>query len=215
MPALIASYTSAAGGAERLLLDVASGLDEPPMIACPPGWLADEARARGLRVFELRERSLHVRRSLRDRIASVPRMAAHARELRRLYAALRPEVVVAWGMRTALATAAALRRIDNSPRWIFEHVDFLPGAAIARAVRAAATQADRVICISEAVVRDLDPEGVLRTRIEVIPCGVDLARFTPRGPEAARDRGSDAAPNDALLLSAIVDWKRPDLALEI
>src|SRR4051794_27147416 len=223
MPALIASYTSAAGGAERLLLDVASGLDEPPMIACPPGWLADEARARGLRVFELRERSLHVRRSLRDRIAAAPRVAAHARELRRLYAALRPEVVVAWGMRTALATAAALRRIDNPPRWIFEHVDFLPGAAVARAVRAAAAQADRVICISEAVVRDLDPEGARRTRIEVIPCGVDLARFTPRGAEAARDRGvkaardrgSDAAPNDALLLSAIVDWKRPDLALEI
>ena len=133
MPALIASYTSAAGGAERLLLDVASCLDEPPMVACPPGWLADEARARDLRVFELRERSLHVRRSLRDRIASVPRVAAHARELRRLYAALRPEVVVAWGMRTALATAAALQRIDNPPRWIFEHVDFLPGAAVARA----------------------------------------------------------------------------------
>ena len=207
MPALIASYTSAAGGAERLLLDVASGLDEPPMVACPPGWLADEARARGLRVFELRERSLHLRRSLRDRIASVPRVAAHARELRRLYAALRPEVVVAWGMRTALATAAALQRIDNPPRWIFEHVDFLPGAAVARAVRAAAAQADRVICISEAVVRDLDPEGALRTRIEVIPCGVDLARFRPSGAEAA--------PNDALLLSAIVDWKRPDLALEI
>src|SRR5215212_3008989 len=125
MPALIASYTSAAGGSERLLLDVATGLDEPPLVACPAGWLADEARERGFTVFELRSRSLHVRRSARDRIASPARLAAHARELRGLYGDVRPTLVIAWGMRTAIATAAALRRIDNPPPWVFEHVDFL------------------------------------------------------------------------------------------
>src|SRR4051812_29259037 len=119
MPALIATYTSAAGGAERLLLDVATGLDDPPLIACPTGWLADEARAKGFTVFELRPRSLHVRRSARDRIASSARLAAHARELRKLYQDVRPAVVVAWGMRTAIATAAAMRRIANPPPWIF------------------------------------------------------------------------------------------------
>src|SRR3954447_405833 len=124
MPALIATYTSAAGGSERLLLDVASGLDAAPLIACPGGWLADQARADGLTVFELPSRSLHVRRSGRDRIAAPARLAAHARELRRLYADVGPEFVVAWGMRTAMATAAAMRRIDDPPPWIFEHVDF-------------------------------------------------------------------------------------------
>src|SRR3954452_5973460 len=157
MPALIASYTSAAGGAERLLLDVASGLDEPPIVACPGGWLADEARRAGLTLFELRGRSLHMRRSLRDRIGPLTRLAAHSRELRRLYEDLRPELVVAWGMRTAIATSAAMRRIENPPRWVFEHMDFLPGPAIARAVRAAAVRADRIVCVSEAVARDLDP----------------------------------------------------------
>src|SRR5215213_9617489 len=129
MPALIATYTSAAGGAERLLLDVATGLDEPPLIACPSGWLADEARAKGFTVFELPPRSLHVRRSARDRVASFTRLAAHARELRRLYEDVRPSLVVAWGMRTAIATAGATRRMDDAPPWIFEHVDFLPGRA--------------------------------------------------------------------------------------
>src|SRR5689334_17184832 len=123
MPALIASYTSAAGGAERLLLDVATGLDDPPLIACPGGWLAERARGAGLTVFELPPRSLHLRRSARDRIASFARVAAHSRELRRLYEDLRPDLVVAWGMRTAIATAAAMRRIDNPPPWIFEHID--------------------------------------------------------------------------------------------
>src|SRR3954454_13709366 len=104
MATLIATYTSAAGGSERLLLDVATALETPPLIACPPGWLADEARAAGLTVFELPARSLHVRRSLRDRAASFTRLTAHSRELRRLYQDIRPELVVAWGMRTGIAT---------------------------------------------------------------------------------------------------------------
>src|SRR3954468_19980734 len=173
MPALIASYTSAAGGGERLLLDVASGLDQPPLIACPPGWLADQARAAGLTVFELPARSLHVRRSLRDRAASFTRLAAHSREVRRLYEDVRPELVVAWGMRTAIATAVAMRRIDDPPRWVFEHIDFPPGPAIARPVPPAAAGAEVVVCVSETVARDLDPTGTIRDRIEVIHCGVD------------------------------------------
>jgi glycosyltransferase involved in cell wall biosynthesis/GT2 family glycosyltransferase len=205
MPALIASYTSAAGGAERLLLGVATGLDEPPIIACPPGWLADQGRAAGLTVFELRARSLHVRRSVRDRIGSVARLAGHSRELRRLYEDLRPDVVLAWGMRTAIATSAAMSRIDAPPPWIFEHIDFLPSPTIARAVRAAAARADHVVCCSHAVAQDLDPDGALGERVEVIHCGVDPTRFTP----------GDAAGADALVLGAIVPWKRPDLALEI
>src|SRR4051794_41719647 len=111
MPALIASYTSAAGGAERLLLDVATGLDAAPLIACPAGWLADEARARGFTVFELPVRSLHVRRSLRDRVAAPLRLSSHSRELRRLCNDVRPDVLVAWGMRTAIAAASAVRRL--------------------------------------------------------------------------------------------------------
>src|SRR3954454_14788523 len=113
MPAPIATYTPGAGGAERQLLGVGTGLADPPLIACPRGWLADEARAAGLTVFELPVRSLHLRRSARDRAASLARIAAHARELRQLYEDVKPDLVVAWGMRTAIATAAAIRRIDE------------------------------------------------------------------------------------------------------
>jgi N-acetylglucosaminyl-diphospho-decaprenol L-rhamnosyltransferase len=204
MGALIATYTSSAGGAERLLLNVAGGLDEPPLIACPAGWLADEARAAGFTVFELPPRSLHVRRSARDRLLSVARLAAHARELHQLVRDVQPDLVVAWGMRTALAFAGARTRLDAAPPWIFQHMDFLPGDAIGTAVRRAAGTATRIVCVSQAVAADLDPTGSLRERTEVIHCGVDTARFTPR-----------SASGGALLLGAIVDWKRPDLALEI
>lgn len=210
MPALIATYTSAAGGSERLLLDAAGGLTEPPLIACPAGWLADEARRLGFVVFELPSRSLHVRRTTRDRAASFARVAAHARELRRLCEDVRPDLLVAWGMRSALAAAAALRPVDDAPPWIFQHVDFLPGPAIARAVRAAAQRADRTICVSRAIARELDPGEALAGRIDVIHCGVDPKRFAPRAGAGAGARG-----REALLLGAIVPWKRPDLALEI
>src|SRR3954454_7603382 len=219
MPALIASYTSAAGGAERLLLDVATGLGEAPVVACPSGWLADEARGAGLTVFELPGRSLHMRRSLRDRAGALTRLAAHSRELRRLYEDLRPELVIAWGMRTAIATSAAMRRMEAPPRGVFEHVDFLRSRGVARAVRAAAARAERTVCVSEALARDLDPTGTLSARIEVIHCGVDPARFTPAAGDAGdRAGGTGARPGgsaDALLLGAIVAWKRTDLALEI
>ena len=231
MPALIASYSSVAGGSERLLLDVAAGLEEPPLIACPAGWLADGARELGFTVFELPERSLHVRRSVRDRAASVLRLAAHARELRRLIGDVRPDLVVAWGMRSAMATARAMRGIEQAPPWVFQHVDFLPGGQIASAVRRAAAHADRIACISDAVAQDLDPDGRLGDRITRIHCGIDVDRFAPdargadaRGADAggadaggADARGADAggSSSEVLLLGAIVPWKRPDLALEI
>ncbi|MFL5894333.1 MAG: glycosyltransferase [Thermoleophilaceae bacterium] len=208
MAVLIASYSPHSGGSERLLLDVAAGLDEPPLIACPEGWLADRAREAGLVVLPLRMRSLHLRRSAPERIAAALRLAGHARELKRLCDDVRPEVLVAWSMRTAIAAAAAVGAGRDRPRLVFHHVDFLPGPAIARAVRAAAARADTVICISHALARDLDPDGRLSGRVEVIHPGVDLARFVP-------GQTTDAKRQDVLTLGAIVPWKRPDVALEI
>lgn len=200
MSTLIASYTSQAGGSERMLLGSALGLAEPPLIACPPGWLADQAREEGLQVIELRPRSLDLRASARDRAGALVRLGAHARELRGLCRSLRPEKLVAWGMRTGIAASIAVRGLDPRPRLVFAHVDFLPGPAIAGAVRAAAREADAVICCSRAVADELAVEGAV-----AIQPGVDLEQFEPGGTDR---------PVEALLLGAIVPWKRPDLALE-
>jgi len=206
---LIATYTSESGGSERLLLDVARGLRRPPLIACPEGWLAGTARDAGITVFILPSRSLQLRASARDRVAAGARLAAHARELRHLCEDVRPDLLVAWGMRTGMAAAAGLRTLRDRPPVVFEHVDFLPGPAVARAVRAAAARADLVVSLSQATARELDPAGRMGDRVEVVHCGVDLERFKP-----APDGQAAAQAADALLLGAIVPWKRPDLALE-
>lgn len=189
-----------------MLLAIATGLPEPPLIACPAGPLAVAAREAGLGVFELRERSLELRRSPRDRVAMPLRIAGQAAEVRTLVRAQRPSVLIAWGMRAGLAVALAYPR-GSGPPILFNHVDLLPGPLIARAVRAAAAGADLVVTCSRCLAQDLDPGSALGDRLRVVPLGVDLEHFRPGG-------GEDAPAREALLLGAIEPWKRPDVALE-
>jgi N-acetylglucosaminyl-diphospho-decaprenol L-rhamnosyltransferase len=204
------SYSGVLGGAERLLLDVAASLPEPPEIAVPDGPLADAARARGLGVFELRERSLVLRASTRDRVAAPLRLAAHAAELRALFRAARPDAVIGWGMRAGSASSAALA--GRSTPLLFQHNDLLPGALVARAARATAARADMVVVLSRCVAADLDPRGALGGRLQVVLPGVDLDRFQPDPDRDLAGHGGDGLT--ALLLGAIEPWKRTDLALE-
>lgn len=201
MPVLAVSYSGLLGGAERLLLDVAGGLPEPPLLACPPGPLAKAARARGVGVFELRERSLHLRRSPQDRIAAPARIAAQAAEVRALLRSTRPDALLGWSMRAGMACAAASPRVPL----VLQHNDLLPSPLVARAVRAAAARADLVVAVSRCVAQDLDPKN--RLPVRVIHAGVDLESFRPRPREAASEP-------EVLLLGAIEPWKRPDLALD-
>lgn len=195
MPALIVSYTSHPGGAERILADHATAIGDDAIAALPEGWLADRLREQGIRVLLLRERAIELRG---QRAAAALRLAAHGREVREVVEALRPHTVVAWGMRAALAYAALLPRFaEPNPRFVFQHNDFLPSLTVARAVRAAAKRADLVLALSDAIAVDLALDGV-----HVIRPGVDLERFRPG--EAGRS---------AVFLGAITPWKRPDLAI--
>jgi GT2 family glycosyltransferase/glycosyltransferase involved in cell wall biosynthesis len=196
VPALIVSYTSHAGGAERILADHATAIGEDAIVACPQGWLSGRLREQGVRHFPLKERPLELRG---QRAAAALRLAAHGREVRDLVEALRPHTVVAWGMRAALAYAALLPRFtEPNPRFVFQHNDLLPSLTVGRAVRAAAKRADLVLALSDAIATDLGIDGV-----EVLRPGVDLERFSPG------DGGTGA-----LFLGAITPWKRPDLAIK-
>ena len=198
------SYSPALGGAERILVDLASDVTGEVVLAAPPGPLAEAAGAAGLRLVPLRARSLELRARPRDRAAAPPRLLGLARELRETLAALRPRLVVAWNMRALLASVPALASVRPRPPLVFQHNDLLPGPAIGAAVRTAAGRARLTVCLSRAIARDLDPGGRLG-RVEVLPAGVDLERFAP----------APGAAGEVLVLGAIEPWKRPELALEI
>jgi N-acetylglucosaminyl-diphospho-decaprenol L-rhamnosyltransferase len=199
---LLVSYSGAFGGAERVLVDVAPVLEGDPTLACPEGPLAQAARKRGLAVLALPGRSLKARGSVGAGVMAAVRLAAHGREIRELVASLDPELVIAWGMRSAIA---ALIGPGLACPVIFQHNDLLPSPAIGAVVRAAAGRARLVLAPSRTVAEDLDPSGGLANRLVVVHPGVDVERFTFRPPSIK--------PPTVLVLGAITSWKRPDLAL--
>ena len=204
---LAVTYAGVLGGAERTLLDFTRALPGGLVLACPDGPLADRARAEGVKVLPLPSRPLELRGGTAERLSAGRALAGHTRDVRRLVREAGPDLLVAWGMRTAIAAPAAVAGLDPRPAVLVRHVDFLPGPTIARLVRAAAARADRVSVNSEAVGRDLDPDGRLGDRLSVISPGIDLSDYD-------RDWGMAPEP-EVLLLGTLMPWKRPDLALEV
>ena len=204
MPALLfVSYSGCFGGAERVLIDCLDAVGRDRLLACPEGPLAERARAGGTRVLPLAQRPLKLRGGVTGPLLAGARLGAHARELRGLILDIEPDLTVAWGMRSAIACALAGR---GRP-FLFSHHDFLPGRLVGGLVRAAASRAGAVIACSTAVAEDLDPRGRLGARLRIVHPGVDLEVFEP----AAWPTGEP----EVLVLGALADWKRPDLALEI
>ncbi|MEO8967417.1 MAG: glycosyltransferase [Solirubrobacteraceae bacterium] len=203
MPAvLFVSYSGVFGGSEQVLLDCAAAAGGDRLLACPDGPLAAHARAAGVTVVTLPSRSLDLRAGAAARVRAAAGLAGHACELRRLVRDTDPALTVAWGMRSALAALALPRAAPLA----VSTLDFLPGALLARGVRAAARRAIAVFVPSAAVAADLDPQGRLGHRLHVIAPGVDPERFASVG-----------APPETpvvLVLGALAGWKRPDLALE-
>jgi glycosyltransferase involved in cell wall biosynthesis len=201
-PLLFVSYSGAFGGAERVLLDCAQAVAGEGCLACPDGPLADEARAVGVRVLTIPRRRPNLRASGRDRLLAVARLLAHGREVRALAARLDARGVVAWGMRSAIAGLA----LPAGTPLAFAHQDLLPGSVAAAAVRAAARRARVVVVPSRTVARDLDPRGRLGKRLRIVNPGIELDRFAAEH--------TPATPPEVLVLGVLVDWKRPDVALE-
>jgi GT2 family glycosyltransferase/glycosyltransferase involved in cell wall biosynthesis len=192
---LFVSYSGVLGGAERLLVDYASCWPGTCALACPPGPLADAAAAAGVHVFPRPRRSLVLRGSPRERLNAAARLAAHALEVRALARSLDPDLVVAWGMRSAIASMLA------GVRYAFHHNDLLPGPLVGMLVRSAAARATSVVALSEVTASELRADAV------VVHPGVDVDAFE------SGDR-DPADPPEVVVLGAIVRWKRPDLALE-
>lgn len=196
---LLLTYSGTMGGAERVLIEIAGALDGELCLVCPDGEVATAARAGGIRVLPSRARPLDLRASARDRVLAAVHLVAFAREARRLVRDLGPDLVIASGMRSALAL---LLGPGVGPPVVFQHSDMLPGDWIGHAVKFAAARADLVLVPSHAVAGELD-DGA---RTVVVHPGVATERFDGTQPPAQ--------PPEVLVLGALVGWKRPDLALE-
>jgi glycosyltransferase involved in cell wall biosynthesis len=194
-PVLLVSYSGLLGGAERILLDCATRLGGDAIVACPEGPLAATARAAGLGHAPLAQRPLR----LGARHAAG--LAALARDTAALARQHRPRAVVAWGARAVLAVGAVPR--DRRPPVLAVHMDLLPRRGLGPALRRATGRADGVAAASAAIALAMTGGGAA-----ILHPGVDLAAWRLEPPPPPE-------PPRALVLGALVPWKRPDLALEV
>jgi glycosyltransferase involved in cell wall biosynthesis len=194
-PPLIVSYSGVLGGAERVLLDCATRLERGAVVACPDGPLAASLRAAGLGWAGIRERPL------RRGVAHARGLAALARESAALARRHRAGTMVAWGARAVLATALLPAR----PPLLAVHHDLVPrgSATLAAALRRATARSDGVVAASAAVAADVGAPGAV-----ILHPGVDLEAWSA-------ELLPPPDPPRALVLGALVPWKRPDLALDV
>jgi glycosyltransferase involved in cell wall biosynthesis len=184
-----------------VLLDWTAAIERPVLLACPPGPLAHVAAEAGVRVVALPERS--ARRRGRSGRAALE-LAALGRDVAHLARTHRPAVVVASGRRPLLA--AAWSPLAGAPLLAALH-DLPPGRRAAALLAAACARADAIVATSGAIARAADPGARRLGRTRVIHPGVDAAAWALPGPPPG--------PPRALLLGALVPWKRAELALEI
>jgi glycosyltransferase involved in cell wall biosynthesis len=213
MRVLYVNHTSRVSGGEISLLNLLEALppDCVPLVACPPGTLAERVQQLEIdvRPIEGTDGSLRLH-PLRTPLA-LAQIGRAALQVRRLVAASAAELVHANSIRAGLIVAGA----PGSPAANVVHVrDCLPpGRASALALRAIGT-ADALIANSAYTRSTL---GALSERAHVIHNAVDLARFDRAGLDRDEGRarlGLGAGPVLAVV-AQITPWKGQDDAIRI
>ncbi len=126
----------------------------------------------------------------------LPYMAAFAGELREQWAAEPPDVVHAHFWMSGLAALDAAEGLDIPVVHTFHALGTVkhrhqgardPSPPRRNALeRSIANRVDRIVATCSDEVFELLRMGVDRGRVSVVPCGVDLERFEPRGPAEPR-----------------------------
>ncbi|WP_018657108.1 glycosyltransferase [Actinomadura flavalba] len=127
----------------------------------------------------------------------LPHMPEFGRWLRRRWERDPPDVVHAHFWMSGLAALDAARPLGLPVAQTFHALGVLkrrhqPEADTSPAERAhleprVAREAALILATSTAETADLRDFGVARGDVRVVPCGVDVARFTPDGPARSRD----------------------------
>lgn len=212
---LVVNHTSLMSGAEATTLDL---LREPQdemryVWACPPGELAEAARALGTPHVPLRGTTGSLRLSPRDTPIALAELAAMGAGVRRAAAGHRIDLVHAVSMRAGIA-AAISRRLGGPPFLVYQH-DVAPSGRLGAAIRSLVDPAAaRLVGCSGHVLRTLRRAGY-RTPGEVVPESIDVDRFLAAdGPIDAvrRDLGAGAGPLIAQI-AQISPWKGQDVAI--
>ncbi|MBV8947757.1 MAG: glycosyltransferase, partial [Solirubrobacterales bacterium] len=188
MRILFVNHTGLKSGAETVTLDLLTRLPSSiePVLACPPGRLADEARAEGIPVNPIGG----VSASLRLHYANTPRGVAQlvrmGRDIRALARDRRADLVHATSIRAGLA--ACLPPGPRAPVAVSLHDCLPPGPASTVTRRLVDARAAVVFANSCYTARAWRPAERSGPPLRVVYPGIDLARRAAVDRDAARAR---------------------------
>jgi glycosyltransferase involved in cell wall biosynthesis len=210
---LYVNHTSHISGAEHSLLTTLEAMDGrvAPVVACPPGPLAERCRALGVEVRPIAPIEVSFRLTPRLAARGVRQLGGAARQLAAIAAATDADLVHANSIRAGLVGVAA-RRPAGPP--LIAHVrDCLPQGTAAAATRRALLAGAHVIVANSRFTGSRFGGGA-KTRIVHSP--IDLARFDPGLVDRRAARATLGLSGDEPLLGVvgqITPWKGQDTAV--
>jgi len=217
---LYVNHTSATSGGERSLLDLLGGLPYAvsPVVACPPGPLADAVRGLGVEWRRLPAIDASLRLHPLHTPAGVARLAAGAVIVAHLAHRVRADLVHGNSVRSGLIASFAAHL--GAPPVVVHVRDCLPpGRVSTLTLRAIAGGASAVLANSQ-----YTRAGVLRAvaarqaTVRVVYSPVDTARFDPDRFDPSEARARLGLPRTAPVLAVVAQmtpWKGQDDAVRI
>jgi glycosyltransferase involved in cell wall biosynthesis len=217
---LYVNHTSLMSGGEHSLLDLLGGLPDvvSPVVACPPGPLADAVRGLGVQWHRLPAIDASLRLHPLHTSAGLARLATGAAIVRRLAERVGADLVHGNSVRSGLIASFAARL--GAPPAIVHVRDCLPpGRVSTLTLRAVVAGASGVLANSE-----YTRESVMRATaashvtVRVVYSPVDTGRFDPARFEPSEARTRLGLPQTALVLAVVAQmtpWKGQDDAVRI
>lgn len=212
-PVLYVNHVSAVSGAEESLLALMRALDREiyePVLACPPGDLAERAEAAGIRVFPLPLSRFHRTHNPLTVSAYAFSWVLGTTQIKKVIHEVQPKLVHS-NSATAQLYAGSMAAKENVPCvWHARDLRRLPFPATSL-VRGA----DRIIAISEAVADILAASGLNRPKVTRIYNGIDVKEWEGRiaGKNVRAELGLSDAERILLVAGQFIPWKRQEDAI--
>lgn len=215
MRVLYVNQTAQVSGAERSLLTLLDGLgaEVEPVVASPEGEFSAAVRERGIPWRPIRGTGASFRLHPVHTSRGVAEIGVSAVQVRRMAAAVRPDLIHANTTRAALL--AVLARRPRPP--VVAHIrDWAPEGRFSRTVLdLVARRSDLVVANSAYIAGQFDGLRVRRP-VRVVLNPVDLAQFDPAKVDAAEVRRELGLPDGAVTMAVIAQltpWKGQDDAI--
>jgi L-malate glycosyltransferase len=215
MRILFVEHSSIKGGGQHSLLELMQSLkgQHDAELVCPPGPLAEAARAGGFPVHVIPDSQLTFRLSVAGTARELTRALGARRAVHRHVERLRPDIVHANSLRAGLLVVGL-----RSDRIVVHCRDLLPPGPVAHVVRGAVLSGgSEVVAVSRAAAARLAGPQWADRSVTVVDNPVDTDRFDPdRWPaDAARDALGITGRPVLGLIAQITPWKGHTRAVRI